>query len=397
MTTRRSFQKGYVSPPILTRRGVAYKIRFRVRTAEGKWKHLSETLYDISSRKVARTILSERIQKASSTPPETSELTLREFVEVYWVPYEERKGMKPSTRRGYACALEKHILPEVGGLKLADITPMHIETLINSKLDGKSALSPKTALNLLRLVQGIFSLAVDNDLIERSPVRRKHRPFVPKSEKPAWTPEQVRAILDEIPPNYRPVFICLALTGVRVGELLGLQWKHVFLERGELRVEQSLWNKQIVTPKTKTSKDSVWFDVVLTRVLKEHRMASRHTDPDDLVFCKLDGTPLSPDVLRRDVLYPALERLRIPRIKGASGLHAFRHTAGSIVEEKTGRLKLAQKLLRHSNVSTTADTYTHTTQQAEREAAVALERAYFGDLFPIVPDLENGNKRTAVN
>jgi integrase len=84
-------------------------------------------------------------------------------------------------------------------------------------------------------------------------------------------------------------------------------------------------------------------------------------------------------------------------MKGASGFHAFRHTAGSVVEAQTGRLKLAQRLLRHSNLSTTADVYTHTTKQAEREAAVALERAYFGDLFPVVPNLGNGNKKEAVN
>ena len=49
------------------------------------------------------------------------------------------------------------------------------------------------------------------------------------------------------------------------------------------------------------------------------------------------------------------------------------------------------------HLGTTADIYTHTTQQAEREAAVALERAYFGDLFPVVPNLGNGNKNDAVN
>jgi hypothetical protein len=62
------------------------------------------------------------------------------------------------------------------------------------------------------------------------------------------------------------------------------------------------------------------------------------------------------------------------------------------VEARTGRLKFAQRLLRHSNVSTMAGIYIHTTQQAEREAAVALERAYFGDLFPVVPISRNGNK-----
>lgn len=252
-------------------------------------------------------------------------------------------------------------------------------------------------LNLLRLVQGIFSVAVDNDLIQRSPVRRKHRPAVPRSEKTAWTPEQVRAILEGIPLEYRPVFVCLALTGLRAGELFALQWKHVSLEEGELRVEQSLWSKQIVAPKTKSSRDSVWFDDVLRRVLSELRQRSHHIGPQDFIFCKSDGSPLNPDVLRRDVLYPALDRLRIPRLKGASGFHAFRHTAGSVIEERTGRLKLAQRLLRHSNVSTTADTYTHTSRQSEREAAIALERAYFGDLFPVVPNSATGNKNEAVN
>ena len=68
-----------------------------------------------------------------------------------------------------------------------------------------------------------------------------------------------------------------------------------------------------------------------------------------------------------------------------------------MVEARTGRLKLAQRLLRHSNLSTTADIYTHVTKQGDREAAIALEGAYFGDLFPVVPNLGNGNKKEAVN
>jgi integrase len=393
----RSYQQGYVSTPIHTRRGIVFRIRYRVRTGEGKWTHKSETLYELPGRKAARDVLQQRIREASATPPETSELTFQEFVEAYWTPYLRHKGRKPSTRVGYACALKRHVLPALGQLRLKDITPVHIENLVKAKLEDKSQLSPKTVLNLLRLVQGIFSLAVDNDLVPRSPVRRKHVPHVPRSEKPRWTREQVRAILDEIPANYRPVFVCLALTGIRAGELLGLQWKHLSIERRELRIEQSLWNKQVVEPKTKSSKDSIWFDDVLARVLAEHRQNSRFTGPEDFVFAKPDGSPLNPDVLRRDVLYPALDRLRIPRPKGASGFHAFRHTAGSVVEEQTGRLKLAQRFLRHSNLSTTADIYTHTSRQAERDAAIALERAYFGDLFQVVPNSGTGNKNEAVN
>ena len=189
--TRQTYQHGWVSNPIHTQRGIAFKIRYRVRTAEGKWKQRSETLYNLTGRKAARAAVEQKIRQASAMPPETTDLTFREFVETYWLPHLERNGMKPSTRAGYDSALQRHILPVLGGLKLADVAPLHIENFMKSKLNSKTKLSPKTVVNLLRLVQGIFSVAVDNDLIVRSPVRRKHKPHVPQSEKMAWTPEQV--------------------------------------------------------------------------------------------------------------------------------------------------------------------------------------------------------------
>jgi integrase len=62
-----------------------------------------------------------------------------------------------------------------------------------------------------------------------------------------------------------------------------------------------------------------------------------------------------------------------------------------MINAETGNLKLTQKFLGHSNVSTTADIYTHTSEKMERDAAVALEKAIFGNLFPIVPDSGTGN------
>ena len=115
------------------------------------------------------------------------------------------------------------------------------------------------------------------------------------------------------------------------------------------------------------------------------------------MFCNEDGSPLNPDVLRRDVLYPALDRLGIARSTRAAGFHTFRHSAATIVNQKTGNLKLVQKLLGHSNLSTTADVYTHTSADADRNAALALEQAIFGDLFQTVPSFGNGNNTAATN
>jgi integrase len=107
--------------------------------------------------------------------------------------------------------------------------------------------------------------------------------------------------------------------------------------------------------------------------------------------------PLNPDVLRRDVLYPTLDRIGIPRNRRAAGFHTFRHSAATIVNQKTGNLKFVQKLLGHSNLSTTADVYTHTSADADRSAALALEQAIFGDLFQVVPSFGTWNNNTALN
>ncbi len=165
----------------------------------------------------------------------------------------------------------------------------------------------------------------------------------------------------------------------------------------ELEIRQSLWSGRLVPPKTQGSFRNIYFGEHLRLVLMEHRQRSLHSSPDDFVFCKSDGSPLNPDILRRDVLYPALDRLGIPRSTRCAGFHTFRHSAATIVNAQTGNLKLVQKLLGHTNFGTTADVYTHTAADEDRNATVALERAIYGDLFPSVPKNANKNTATVVN
>lgn len=247
--SRKSYQHGYVSDPIRTKSGLKFGIRYRVRSSEGKWQHKAETLYGLSGKKVAQAILDERIRDTSTQKTATPDLTLTQFIDTYFRPYLERQRVKPSTLQGYNSLLKQHITPVLGGRRLTDIAPLHIEQLLQSKL----ALSPKTRRNLVGLLQGVFSLAEDDDLIEKSPVRGRHKPVVPKREKPVWTPEQVRAIIGAAPERYRALIACAALTGARLGELLALQWKHIDFDGKKLRIEQSLWHGQLVTPKTEGS------------------------------------------------------------------------------------------------------------------------------------------------
>jgi integrase len=187
------------------------------------------------------------------------------------------------------------------------------------------------------------------------------------------------------------------LTGARLGELLGLQWKHVNFDAQTLEIKQSLWEGELVQPKTEGSVRVIYFGPSLLSAFTSQKQNSNHNTPGDFVFCKEDGSPLNPDILRRDVLYPTLDRLGITRNPRAAGFHTFRHSAATIVNQQTGNLKLVQKLLGHSNLSTTADVYTHTSADADRSAALALEKAIYGDLFQVVPSFGTWNKNTALN
>jgi integrase len=291
--------------------------------------------------------------------------------------------------------LTAHILPALGSIRIGEIVPLHIENLLQVKL--RSGLASKTVRNLIGLLQGIFSLAEDNDLILRSPVRNKHKPSVQRREKPIWTANQVRLIVEAVPVSCRPLFVTAALTGARLGELLALQWQHVDLVGRKLRIEQSLWRNQLFAPKTSSSIRTIYFGEGLAQALTEESQRVGRKSSEDFVFCKPNGEPLHPDVLRKDVLYPALDRLGIPRSSGASGFHTFRHSAASFINAQTGNLKLAQKLLGHSTIDMTAEVYTHTSAEAEREAAVAVERAIYGDLFPNLFPTGNSSSIAAVN
>jgi integrase len=133
---------------------------------------------------------------------------------------------------------------------------------------------------------------------------------------------------------------------------------------------------------------------MLANALTEHYERTGHKELEDFVFCSMDGSPLNPEVLRKDVLYPILDRLGIPRSSGASGFHTFRHSAANILNERTANLKLAQRLLGHSTVNMTANTYTHPSAESEREATLAIERAVCGDLLPVVPASSMGRCNT---
>ena len=283
------------------------------------------------------------------------------------------KGSGASSRASYESLIEKWIRPFFGKERLVQIGPYEVSRFMAWL--RQEGLSPKTSRNIYTVLKQLLDVAVDNDLLKSSPIRPKlHRPKVTQKEKVVLTVPEAQAVLGALHGKWRAPVWTLALTGLRQGELLALRWQDLDLLEQRIQVQNSLWRRQLGTPKIGSSCRHVVMPDVLRDILVAHRSSSEYTDPEDFVFCRADGSPLDPYTLRRDGIYAAFEKAKVPIRERSSGCHAFRHLVGTIIHRQTGSLKLAQKQLGHSNILTTADIYTHVDEEEMRLVASILDR-----------------------
>jgi len=354
-------------------------ITYRVRKPDGAWMQKTEKLDNCKDKKSAQKELDRRlspINAANGIDPRSGPSPLfSELLTVEFQLYLGNRDLKPSTRYSYDNVIKTWISPEFGDRPLTEIRPVDVSRFM-SKLIAKG-MTAKTRRNVYCLLRVIFDVAVDNDLIPGSPVRPKlHRPKIATEEKPMFSFEQAKKLLDAVPADWRASVLTLALTGIRAGELRGLQWQDIDFLAKRLMIRRSVWRKQIVTPKTQASKRTLAMSEQLVGILMEHRQKAQFSDPDDFVFCQADATPIDPDSLRRLGIKPAMEAAGIPHVARASGCHAFRHLAASLIHKRTGSLKMAQKQLGHTTIAMTGNVYTHVDEESMEEAARVL-----GELF----------------
>jgi integrase len=320
-----------------------------------------------------------RVNEQNNNPKKEKErITFRDFVNGLWASYQIKEKLKDSTVYSYKSILKKHLLPTFDEKFLDEITPTAI-TLFFEKI-AKEGIKPKYALNIYALLNIMFEVALQYDLIDVKPIRSKlHKPTYMQKEKPTLTLGEVKAILSEIDERQRFFFTLLFITGMRIGECCGLRWLNVDLQKKELLITNSLWRGKLTTPKTEASERRFVLPDSLLYLFYDHRERAGHRKAADFVFHRADGKPLDPDHLREVVLYPAMDRAGIARQEHTHGFHIFRHTAGSILYDETGRMKLVQKALGHSREQTTSDIYVHVAPEAVAETVEILSRELLAD------------------
>jgi len=244
-----------------------------------------------------------------------------------------------------------------------DRVPMYNLTAyeLQEALSRLGGLSPRTLKGLYGTLRTALRQAVAWGLLPSDPTVGLRAPRVPRRERKVLTQEELRALLEAAKSyKYYLVLRLLVLTGMRLGEVLGLKWQDIDLKKGTLTVKRAAdgRNRKLKQqPKTASSERTFKLDEETVRLLaahkKEQKVVAMKNRDSGLVFSH-EGRVVREDAIRRTLNY-ALKKAGLPRIR----VHDLRHTAGSLLLDAGYSLSVVASFLGHSSPATTAAVYAH--------------------------------------
>ncbi|GHD78179.1 tyrosine-type recombinase/integrase [Streptomyces goshikiensis] len=293
--------------------------------------------------------------------------------------------LKPTTMARYRDYVRNDLVPAFGTLKLDQLAHRHISAYVTCQL--AAGRGETTLYRCLATLSSALGDAVRQHRLPHDPASPAVLRRPPARERRIWTAEEAARFLaycHRADPELADLFEFLIGTGVRKGEALGLHWNDVHLAEGVLYVRCTLSaidNNRLVitTPKTRSSRGWVAISPRVATALRHHAGTTprTHADPGDpftgLVFCRPDGRPLGPHQVL-DRLHQLSTDAGVPRIT----VHDLRHLAATITITAGVPLTVVSKTLRHSTLSTTANIYSHLTQQAALEAVDTIDHTLTG-------------------
>ena len=313
--------------------------------------------------------------------------TVGGWLEVWYENYAKIK-MRPSSYLTYRGYLDNHIKPSLGNIPLGSLTTLDLQKLYKKLLEvGRVArlesqkqpkgLSAKTVRNIHQIISSALKLAVDQRLLARNPADGCALPKVERREMQTIPAAQLMTFLREAKESgvFALYYIDLT-TGLRRGELLGLKWEDVDLEKGELRVRRQIGHiggEMLEMPlKTKNAYRILPLSADAIGVLKEQRQKAGNSP---WVFPSPTGRPMSPDSVLH-MLHRVLKRAGLPEVR----FHDLRHTFATLALQNGVDIKTVSGMLGHFSAGFTLDTYAHVTTSAKQEAANTMGNVLSGVL-----------------
>ena len=253
-----------------------------------------------------------------------------------------------------------------------ELTKKERKVLTLDRLESRhqsKGLSAKTVRNIHQIISSAMQLAREQKLITANPAEDCALPRLEHREMQTLPVEQLQSFLREAKDSGVFELYYLELTtGLRRGELLGLKWEDIDLERGDLRVRRQIAriNGEVVEAplKTKNAYRTLPLAEDTIGVLEAQR---KKTGDSPWVFPSPTGGPISPDSVLR-MLHRVLKRAGLPRVR----FHDLRHTFATLALQNGVDVKTVSGMLGHFSAGFTLDTYAHVTTASQRQAAKTM-------------------------
>lgn len=336
---------------------------------------------DESTAKKAKKAMDERRYEVEHGLYEKEEKTLVKEWFPQWLSL-YKTGIKPGTRIAYEQMFRLYIAPGIGSMRMRDVRLTQLQKILNDTAAGYS----RSTLTMVKIVlNGMFKQAYKRGIISKNPMMNTDTPAARKSKKKgALTREQQTAFLQYAEKSeYYPLFRLATLTGMRIGELLGLSWDDVDFQNRTIHVRHTLtWSKaqgfSLGEPKTDAGMRDIpllpdaaqMFHEQKTRQLTA-RMAQGAAwigNGRDLVFTTATGQPVAAQWIDRTVrrISARMQKDGIELPAGFS-FHTLRHCFATRCIEQNMNMKTLQMILGHSSLSITMDVYADVMPDTKQE------------------------------
>ena len=340
---------------------------YDARTGRQVWR----TFPTLSAAKLWRQDAQVALRRGTMRPPTAK--TIAEAAEVliagaYDGAILDRGGKpyKPSTARGYEQLLQAYVVPALGGLKLTQVHRRDVQDFVDDL--RAQGLSASTIANILDPLRVIFRRAMRRDEISVDPTHNLDLPAIRGRRDRIEPPEVAHELLGALPDSEKAFWAVALFCGLRRGELRGLQWIHVDLDAGVIRVERS-WDPVTgpVDVKTGAGRRAVPMAFVVRRELMAHKARTGRDGPD-LVFGRT----------ATDVFYASTIRARANKAWKQAGLepitpHEARHCAISYFIAAGLDWKQISTWAGHGDVRQTWNRYGHLVPGGEDLARERLD------------------------
>ncbi len=346
-------------------------------------RQIQRSVYGSTQEEVRQKLAKAVVSIDENTYVEPCKLTLEQWISE-WLDAYVKDSVKPYTFDQYVSICNVHIIPALGHLKIADISPVQVQHFYNRLFRGK-ALSAKTIKNVHGVLHRSLNQAVKIGYLQKNPTEVCE---LPKCEKTKITPlesDDIKKFLTAISGHqFELVYYVTLFSGMRLGEVLGLTWDCVNFQENTILV-----NKQL----QKTSKVKGTFHLVSTKSSNERAIVLAPTvmaklsemkarqeewaevagpawnNELNLVFTNELGEHLYHETVYRNYK-------RVVRSIGLDDkrFHDLRHSFAVMSLESGDDIKTVQENLGHSTASFTLDKYGHTTRNMKQRSAQNIEK-----------------------